>query len=272
MAFNGSTQNFSVIQVLNLIRLTLRTGKLTFSGKLQADLYFSEGELIYAQRGEAEHDLLQTLFESGKLSEAQVSHIQEQTADLETEWLSIWLLEKGYVTKADLAQAIYRQVLNTAYASVLFAEGEFSFEDGCLPSLVVPITAVDLREVITEGDKLVKNWDMVQTAVPALNIWLQPTEQLTPVAGRLLMNKIEWLFASACNGHRSVPQIAQTLNLDDYRTRHIVYNLLKLDMVQAVSLSASARKTAAKPAQPPKFEAAIQSLRANLQQHLVPSW
>ena len=272
MAFNGSMQDFSVIQILNLIRLALRTGKLSFLGTYSSDLFFSEGELIFAQQNEGEQDLLQTLLESGKLSEIQVSHIREQAADVEAEWMSVWLLESGYVTKADLAQATYRQVLDTVYATILYADGEFSFESGTLPSLVVPITAIDLREIIEEGDRLVKEWEMVQTAVPSLNICLQPTEQLTPAAGRLLMSKLEWAFASTCTAHRSVQQIAQTLNLDNFRAKRIVHQLLKLDMVKIVAMATPTVQPTQEATPPPKFESAIQSLRANLQRNLVPSW
>ena len=272
MAFNGSMQDFSVIQILNLIRLALRTGKLSFSGTYSSDLFFSEGELIYAQRNDGKQDLLQTLMESGKLSEIQVAYIREQATDVEAEWMSVWLLEQGYVTKSDLAQATYRQVLDTVYATILYADGEFSFENGTLPSLVVPITAVDLREVIEEGDRLIKEWEIVQTAVPSLNICLQPTEQLTPVAGRLLMSKVEWAFASACTTHRSVQQIAQTLNLDNFRAKRIVHQLLKLGMVKVVAMTAPAVQQTQAATPPPKFESTLQSLRANLQQNLIPSW
>lgn len=271
MAFNGNTHDFSTIQILNLIRLALRTGKLAFTGVYSADLFFSEGELIYAQRSGHEQDLLEILLESGKLTDVQVAYIREQTADVEAEWLGVWLLESGYITKADLAQSIYRQVLDTVYATILYGDGEFVFEDGALPSLAVPITAVDLREVIEEGERLLKDWDVVETAVPSLDICLQPTEQLTPAAGRLLMSKLEWLFASACTAHRSVQQVAQTLNLDNFRTRRIVHNLLKLEMVTITSMAAPSASIAKEVTPPPKFEAALHSLRVNLQQHLVSS-
>ena len=272
MAFNGSTQDFSTIQILNLIRLALRTGKLSFSGSFSADLFFSEGELIYAQQATNQQDLLQVLLESGKLTETQIGQIRERATDVEAEWLSVWLLEEGYITKADLAQSVYRQVLDIVYATILYADGEFSFEDGLLPSLVVPITAIDLREIIEEGERLLKEWEIVETTVPSLEICLQPTEQLTPVAGRLLMTKLEWALASACNAHRSVKQIAQTLNLDNFRARRMVHHLLELDMVQMVPWHAPSATITAEATPPPKFEAAIQNLRANLQQHLVPSW
>lgn len=272
MTFNGSMKDFSAIQILNLIRLALRTGKLTLTGTQPTELFFSEGALIYAQRPTETQDLLQVLSESGKLSEAQVQHIREQAAEVEAEWLSVWLLETGYITKADLAQSIYRQVLDTVYATILYADGDFAFEDGVLPSLTVPITAVDLREVIEEGERLVKEWDVVQTAVPSLHICLQPTEQLTPAAGRIFLSKMEWSLASACNAHRSVHQIARALNLDDFRARRMVHHLLKMNMVKVVSMSTSGIQSNGEPTQPPKFEAAMQSLRSSLQQHLVPLW
>lgn len=269
MAFSGSMQEFSTIQIFNLIRLALRTGRLTITGTHPVQLFFSEGALIYAQRDADRQDLLQILLNSGKLSEAQVQQIREQTADVEAEWLGVWLLESNYITKTDLAQSVYRQVLDTVYATILYADGEFAFEDNIVPSLTVPITAVDLREVIEEGERLIKEWDVVQTAVPTLQICLQQTEQLTPAAGRIYMTKMEWLLASACNAHHSVQQIAQSLNLDDFRARRIVHNLLRMNMVKVVSLT---NQAAAEATALPKFDTAIQNLRASLQQNFVPSW
>ncbi|MCB8945603.1 MAG: DUF4388 domain-containing protein [Ardenticatenaceae bacterium] len=272
MAFIGHTKDFSAIQILNLIRLALRTGKLTFSGTYPVILFFSEGQLIYAQTDANDRDLLDVLLESGKLNAAQIGRIRQEAADVEAAWLSVWLLEEAYITKAELAQAYYRQVLETVYATVLHADGEFVFEDGLLPSLSVPVTAVDLREVIDEGDHLKQQWGFVQLAVPTLEICLQPTNQLTPAAGRMLLTKLEWQFASNCHPRRSAQQIAQILNLDNYRARRIVHNLLKLEMVKVVSSPPPPPPDTTELLPPPKFEATLHSLRANLQQNLVPSW
>jgi hypothetical protein len=273
MAFNGNTKDFSPIQVFNLIRLTLKTGKLIFSGSYSVELFFSEGQLIYATRLTDDQDLLQTLQQAGRLNEIQVELIRKQTTDLDVCWLSSWLLEAGYVTKIDLAESVHRQILHTVYQTILQAEGQFKFQEGLLPSLDVPITAVDLREVIDQGDRLLKEWDELKTAVPDLGIYMQATDQLTPAAGRLLMNKTEWLVATACNAQRTLRQIAQTLNLDDFQMRRIVRNLLKIEMVEIVApkRADTPNTLSVKPTAPSNFEAALQNIRSGLQQQLVHS-
>jgi hypothetical protein len=273
MALQGSTQDFSTIQVFNLVRLALRTGKLTFSGKIAVDLFFNDGQLIYARKQTEKPDLLQILVAAGKLAESESQYIREKAADVDDRWLSRWLLEAGYITKQDLGQSVHRQVLHTVYETILYADGDFSFDDGVLPSLDVPITAVELRPIIDEGDRLLKNWEAVQTAVPSLNIYLQPTAQLTPSAGRMLLTKSEWQVGSACNGHRTANEIAQTLNMDDFQMRRIVYNLLNGGMIQIVNNAPEPpSENSNTPGQPPIFEAAIQTLRSNLQQQLSFSW
>jgi hypothetical protein len=273
MAFNGDTQNFSTIQVLNLIRLALKTGKLIFTGTYTAELFFSEGQLIYAtQNSNVPDNLLQILFKAGKLAQAQVEQIQEQIADVGDLWLSQWLLETGYVTKSDLAQSVHRQVLHTIYETILRADGDFIFEEEVLPSLDVPVTAVDLRQVIDQGDRLLQGWAEVETAMPDVDITLKATERLTSAAGRLL-TKTEWLVATACNGQRPMRQIIQALNLDDFQARHTIHHLLKIEMVEIVSPPAEKPlNSSVKPAPPSKFEAALQNIRSGLQQQVAPSW
>ena len=275
MAFNGSTQNFSIIQVLNLIRLALKTGKLVLTGDYPVEIFFSEGQLIYATRNSATpDDLLQILIKAGKLAEVQVEQIQQEIAAVAELWLSQWLLETGYVTKADLAQSVQRQVLYTIYETILQAEGQFTFEEDVLPSLDVPVAAIDLREVIDQGDRLLQEWDELQSAVPDLDITLQATEKLTPVAGRTLMSKTEWLVATACNSQRTIRQIAQALNLDDFQIRGTIHNLLKIGMVEIVSDTTADKplNLLAKPTHPSKFEAALQNIRSSLQQQAAHSW
>jgi hypothetical protein len=99
------------------------------------------------------------------------------------------------------------------------------------------------------------------------------TDQLTPAAGRLLMNKTEWLVATACNAQRTLRQIAQTLNLDDFQMRRIVRNLLKIEMVEIVApkRADTPNTLSVKPTAPSNFEAALQNIRSGLQQQLVHS-
>ena len=274
MAFNGRTDNFSTIQILNLIRLALRTGKLAFTGTYPVELFFSEGQLIYAAKRHETPDLLDTLVSAGKLIEAQIGQIREQIAQVEDLWLSQWLLETGYVTKADLIQSIRRQVLHIVYETILQADGEFTFEDGALPSLDVPVTAIDLRDVINQGSCLLQEWDELQTAVPHLDMTLRATDQLTPAAGRMLMSKTEWFVGTACQAHHTIRHIAQTLDLDDFQMRHIVHNLLKMGMVEIVEAKTVAKQDTLlmKPTPPSKFEAALQNIRSGLQRQLVHSW
>jgi hypothetical protein len=274
MAFNGNTEDFSPIQILNLIRLTLKTGKLIFTGTYPVEIFISEGQLIYATRHTGERDLLQTVQAAGKLTETQVEKIRQQAAGVNGAWLGSWLLEAGYITKADLAQSIYRQVWHTVYETILQADGQFVFEDGALPALAVPITAIDLRQVIDQGERLLQDWDELNMAVPDLDITLQTTAQLTPTATRKLMSKTEWSVAIACNAQRTIRQIAQVLNLDDFKMRHIVYYLLKIGVVEIVSPPAGDKPDtpSEKSVQPSGFERAFQNIRSSLQQQAAPGW
>jgi hypothetical protein len=153
---------------------------------------------------------------------------------------------------------------------MLQADGHFMFEEGTLPSLAVPITAVDLRQVIDQGDRLLQEWDELQTAVPNLDIRLQATAELVPT-GRMPMSKTEWSVATACDAQHTIRQIAQILDLDDFQMRHIVHYLLKIGVVEIVSPAADDTSNAPleKSAPPSGFEAAFQNLRSNLQQQLA---
>jgi hypothetical protein len=163
--------------------------------------------------------------------------------------------------------------LHIVYETILEAEGQFAFEDGTLPSLDVPVTAVNLREVIDQGDRLLNEWDELQTAVPDLDIYLQATELLTPAARHMLMGQTEWAVAIACNARRTIRQIAQTLNLDDFQIRRIAHNLLKIEMVKIVTPTVADNSlTSAKPTPPSSFEAALQNIRSGLQQQVAQSW
>ncbi len=232
MFLEDHTQEFSPIQLLNLIRLTLKTGKLRIDGQFTVELYFNDGELLYAASPQKSENLLSLLQFSGKLSEGYAQIIAKRAEGIDELFLSRWLLSEKYITKEDFAHAVYQHVMHLVYWTILYGEGSYTFEEDVLPSLDVPITAVNLKTIIKAGQQLLNEWDDISKAIPSLDLYPHYKEVTVEVEQRFAMSKIEWLVAKSCNARQTLRQIAQSLNLDEFQIRRIIHAFLQLDLVE----------------------------------------
>lgn len=232
MALKGNLKDFSTTQLLNLVNLAHKTGKLGLANQDQsALLFFKEGRLIHASTNEDEGHLAAMLFKVGKLTQEQVKAINSQGSSSDRV-MGKYLMDAKMVSKDDIVQGVKDYMLEIVYDLFTWNDGTFNFEQDILPAKDRITIPLNLDNVILEGSRRIQEADKLQDELPDLTtIALKITDK--PLRD-VKLTQDDWRVISHIHPRNSVKQIAQNNNMDEFQIRKIVYGMLQAGIVEII--------------------------------------
>ncbi len=232
MALKGNLQDFNTTQLLNLVNLARKTGKLTLGGQSQdAYLFFKEGRLIHASTNSEEGHLAAMLFKAGKLTEGQVQSAT-QNSNSSDRIIGKYLMDAKMVSRDDIIQGVKDYMLEIVYDLFTWADGTFTFEQNLLPAKDRITVPLNLDNVILEGSRRIQEADRLQDELPDLStIALKITDK--PLRD-VKLTQDDWRVISHIHPRNSVKQIAQNNNMDEFQIRKIVYGMMQAGIVEVI--------------------------------------
>ena len=232
MALKGNLRDFSTTQLLNLVNLARKTGKLTLGSQSEgALLFFKDGRLIHASTGSDEGHLAAMLLKVGKLTEDQV-RAATQRSNSSDRIIGKFLMETKMVTRDDIVQGVKDYMLNIVYDLFTWNDGTFIFEQNLLPTKDKITIPLNLDNVILEGSRRIQEADRLQDELPDLStIALKITDK--PLRD-VKLTQDDWRVISHIHPRNTVKQIAQNNNMDEFQIRKIVYGMLQAGIVETI--------------------------------------
>ncbi|MCG3208070.1 MAG: hypothetical protein FOGNACKC_01671 [Anaerolineae bacterium] len=232
MALKGNLRDFNTTQLLNLVNLARKTGKLTLGGQSQdAYLFFKEGRLIHASTNSEEGHLAAMLFKAGKLTEGQVQSAT-QNSNSSDRIIGKYLMDAKMVSRDDIIQGVKDYMLEIVYDLFTWADGTFTFEQNLLPAKDRITVPLNLDNVILEGSRRIQEADRLQDELPDLStIALKITDK--PLRD-VKLTQDDWRVISHIHPRNSVKQIAQNNNMDEFQIRKIVYGMMQAGIVEVI--------------------------------------
>jgi hypothetical protein len=233
MALKGRLQDFSTAQLLNLINLARKSGKLDLSNPSQgAFLFFKEGRLIHASTNMEEGHLAAMLFKVGKLTQDQVAAINNQHNSSSDRVIGKYLMDSRLVSRDDIVQGVKDYMLGIVYDLFTWTDGDFFFEQDALPAKDRITVPLNLDNVILEGSRRIQEAGRLQDELPDLStIALKITDK--PLRD-VKLTQDDWRVISHIHPRNSVKQIAQNNNMDEFQIRKIVYGMLQAGIVEII--------------------------------------
>ena len=232
MALKGNLQDFSTTQLLNLVNLARKTGKLTLEGPNTAVLYFREGRLTHASRSKEDGHLTMMLFKTGKLTKEQVEVINNRANSTSDRVIGKYLMDSKLVSRDDIVQGVKNYMLEIVYDLFTWGEGQFFFEQDVQMGSDRITVPLNLDNVILEGSRRIQEYDRLQDELPDLSkIALKITDK--PLRD-VKLTQDDWRVISHIHPRNTVKQIAQNNNMDEFQIRKIVYGMLQAGLVETI--------------------------------------
>lgn len=183
MALRGTLGDFSLTDILQLIGLQRKTGRLVLRrGEEEITVGVDNGRVVSAESSlrPAEQRIGQLLVRTGALTEDRLEEaIRRQKATLQR--LGHVLVERGWVDRETLQRQLGLQITDTIYDLFRWKDGEYDFHPGPVDWDRAFIEPIPSENLLMEGARMLDEWPMIERVIPA-----RMALKMTPGAASLL--------------------------------------------------------------------------------------
>lgn len=173
MALQGSLDDFNIVNILQMVKLESKTGRLTLTeGDDLVKITFDNGAVIYAesapQREEKRIELI--VLSNGLLDRASWDALQKEHRD---KLKPYWELLARHIQPQTLLELIKRSVLDNIYYALRWKRGTYDFTPmkGLKYNDKV-MTPMDVDALLMEGCRIADEWPRTLASIPPLDTFV----------------------------------------------------------------------------------------------------
>lgn len=227
VALAGRLGEIAVADLISFLNMFRKSGVLRFSlAGGSKELFFENGEVVFAVSTFPEEDLGEILFALGKVEREALQKVRrfvtERTAVGKT------LVDKGLVASKDLWQATRHQVETIVYQLFTMHQGSFCFTARPLAKEEVLRLSMSTQNLIMEGLRRVDERALFMRRIRSLDAMVVPAdpaaEGKTPAEQRLL--------ALARAGVRSGRELLRQGGMGEFEALRLLYQLVEKGAVR----------------------------------------
>jgi hypothetical protein len=229
----GNLRDFSATQILNLVNLAKKTGRLTVDRKeTNANLTFRNGKLVFASIGDADGSLASILARAGRITPDQAAALSARAAKTGDKQLGLLLIQKGYISQEDIVKSIKRHALSAVNQFANWREGAFDFDPNHPPNTDRITVPLDLENIIIQIARIQKQDKELEDEIPSLDVRLVFTKRSKVDLQELQLSKDEWRVLKYITPENTIRMIAKSLSLSEKQIRRIVGSLREAGLVE----------------------------------------
>lgn len=241
----GNLKDFSGTEILHLVSLAEKSGTLGVKHRgTNARLSFEKGKLVYAQVDDADGSLASVLERAKRINKQQAEALRKRAVQTGDKQLGLILIQKGYITQADIIRSIKRHAKAVVKQFAYWEEGAFSFAQDSMPDddrITVPI---DLEPIILAISRQQKRDEQLEIEIPSLDVRLKFNERPSVKLKDMKLSQDEWRVLNYVKPQNTIRMIANELNMSDQQIRRIVGGMREAGLIQLVQRQASQQLTA----------------------------
>ena len=239
MATIGELSDFSVADLMTVLSQRKRTGRLILkSGGNDVAMFFEEGQLVRVSSGDIALRIgrmlvRQGLLETSKLLEA--LHIQAESNN--TKPLGEVLLERGWITDADLQRCLEEQSIEILSRAMSSGPGIFTFDGGMTLDSSTDISPLEPLVLLKIAEERTAALALIQDRLPNhltpifLNVAPAELSEL-----QLSVGPSEVIVLSLLRtGPKTWPELAAQSALDELTLGVAVITLMEMGSVQTAA-------------------------------------
>ncbi len=173
MALKGNLDDFNIVNILQMIKLEGKTGRLTLAeSEEQVKITFDEGSIIYAEGTPLrdEKRIKSTLLSNSILKDKEWLEIQKEHED---KLKPYWEILSKKITSQMLVELISRQAVDTVYYALRWKIGSYEFTPikniKYNKKVMIPM---DVDGLLMEGCRIADEWGGVATSIPPFDTFV----------------------------------------------------------------------------------------------------
>ncbi|RPI31461.1 MAG: DUF4388 domain-containing protein [Actinomycetota bacterium] len=235
MLLQGNLKEFSLPNIFQLVKMSAKSGALTIRrDEAWGKIYFTNGLINYAFSVPQQLPLGERLVQAGLLKPAQLKQAlsAQKKAGKEGPRIGTILLEKEFMARATLEEAVREQIQDAAFDFFSWADGEFSFSAEERPDDQDVLVEMNVENVIMEGCRRIDEWELIFEHLGSL-------ERIPHLAynegvedrGEVRLTPDEWRVVVHIDGRADINTILRDCGLDRFHGAKVIYSLFSSGLV-----------------------------------------
>ena len=237
MALVGNIRDFGLSDFLYLVDRGYKTGCLHLTrGNDTASLFFEQGKLVTASRGNKLQPGTDLLVGKGKLTETQAQEAMQAQRNNGGANLSHVLIDYRILGTDDIQRVLQQHIEESVYTLFGWPDGDFRFEQNQRPApemLVMP-TPLAVEHLIMEGVRRIDEWGRIKDRIASTDLVVRFLEQPMEKAHGIQLAPAEWRVFARINGKDTLAEIARKTNMSEFDVCRIVYGFLTAGLVEVM--------------------------------------
>jgi tetratricopeptide (TPR) repeat protein len=239
MAIQGSLREASLPDVVQLLFLGRRTGRLALADRQRhAAIWFEDGLIIHAAIVNRRDRLGDMLVKSGPVSQAQLDEALAMQASQPTRRVGDILVDTGAITRELVNEFVRRHVEEALFALFSWASGTFRFEAGVRPEPEDIVHRFSPEAVLLEGARRVDEWSQIEKKIPSFDLVFAPDPEAAGTRHEdLALSDAQRLILPLLNGARDVRELVEDSALSEFTACQALFGLIAAGLVRTVGVS-----------------------------------
>lgn len=246
MGIAGNLKTMELAELLQWLSQGLKTGTLVVdNGQVEKKVFFSKGKVISSAASDPREHLGHFLVSHGYITEAQLAEAVRRQESQKT-MLGKVLVDMGLIGEEDLDQMLRLKAEEGIYSLFDWPEGEFRFHDDEMPPYPMVPISLDVTGLVLEAMRRQDEWSRFRELMPSTQaVPVRVVDDLVGDGGDLDEGQKHILLA--VDDHRTIEEISLETHASEYYVCEALYPQVKARKVKIVK----PRGHAAPPAPPP---------------------
>lgn len=235
MLLQGSLSEFSLPNVLQLVKMSGNTGVLTLRREGQwGRLYFRDGNIYFAFVDPQAVPLGERLVRVGAITPVQLEEgLTAQREHGEGARLGAVLVALGHLDRGALAEAVADQIEESAFSLLGWTEGEFEFTGGGCPADEDIVVEMTVDGLIIEGCRRIDEWDLIMASLGSLqHVPRLEFPEALGERGGVSFTTDEWRVVSLVDGRRDAGSVIRDSGLNRFLAAKTLHRLVVAEVVR----------------------------------------
>jgi hypothetical protein len=201
-----------------------RTGVLRLRrGEITKSIYLSGGRMIFAASGDPDDRLGERLLAKGLITYR--AYEESVRALREGKRQGTILVENGAIRSRDLVSGVTEQVREIIYGLFAWDDGEWTFQEGDLPSREVIVLRMSTADLVMEGVRRIAAWSRIRAGVGPLEQRYALSADAASIVGAMNLLKPEMNLVATLDGPATLEEICAGQRQSDFATCRAVWGL-----------------------------------------------
>ncbi|MFQ5550093.1 MAG: DUF4388 domain-containing protein [Gemmatimonadales bacterium] len=231
MAIRGSLEEASLPDVIQLLALGQKSGKLTLTYRNNiGSIFFERGLITFADIVNRRDRLGDTLVKAGRISLEQLQHAISLQGPSGHKKIGEILIEQDIVSRSEIEHYVRIQIEEAVYFLFTWTQGTFNFETGVEPEEQDFLVAINPDSLLLEGARRVDEWSLIEKKLPSFDV-VVTLDRTRLDDSQVELTAEQETIIELIDGQRDVQQIIDDSALAEFDVGKALYGLMAAGFV-----------------------------------------